>query len=324
MSGRTAGALAFAGVLAGCSGAGTSQSTAPQAAPATTRSSANGFNVRQAQPPRARGWISPSAKSAKASFYWGSYDNNTIDILSKNGKVLGQITNGVSDPERLFVDKKKNLYASEAGNNTVTEYAPGSSIPKLTISNGVSTPTGIVVGGDGTIYVANVDAENVTEYPAGSASPSLTIVLSDETPENLAVDKQNNLYIQYLGGTKGSGVLEVPPGKTSGTDLGLNISSAGALEVDKKGNILILDTETPALDIFPPKSTSPSKQIDITSGDPFELSLNKKESRLYVSVSSGLSFIVQSLNYPKGTSFSSKFTTSDGDWPIASNPDNAL
>lgn len=267
--------------------------------------------------------MSPAAKGAKAAFYWGNFDDNNIDILSAKGTVLGQITNGVSSPERLFVDKKRNLYASEAGANSITEYAPNSTTPSLTITDGVSTPTGLVVGGDGTVYVANVGADSVTEYPAGSVSPSLTVSLS-VLPENLAVDKQNNLYIQYLGGNNGSGVIEVPPGQTSGTDLGLTIGSAGALELDKKGNIIILDTSIPALDVFPPKATSPSKQIAITSGSPFELSLNKKESKLYVSVSSGLSFIVQDIKYPKGTSFSNDFTTSDGDWPIAVSPDNAL
>lgn len=67
-----------------------------------------------------------------------------------------------------------------------------------------------------------------------------------------------------------------------------------------------------------------SNQIDLTSGSPFELSLNKKESEVYVSVESGITFIVQTLKYPKGTWFSSKFTSNDGDWPIAVTPDNAL
>lgn len=327
--GRTGGALAFAGLVAGCAGAGTPQGgaapagEAQQSAVSSARSAANGLGVRRQQPSRVRGWMARDAKGAKAAFYWGSYDDSTVDVLSSKGTVLGTISDGLSDPERLFVDKKKNMYASNAGNSTITEYAPNATSPSLTISDGVSTPTGLVVGGDGTVYVANVGSDSVTEYPAGSTSPSLTIALT-VLPENLAVDKSNNLYIQYLGGNTGSGVIEVPSGQSSGTDLGLTIGSAGALEVDKKGNILILDTSVPALDVFPPKTTSPSKQIDITSGSPFELSLNKKETQLYVSVSSGASFIIQAMKYPKGSSFSSKFTGNDGDWPIAATPDNAL
>ncbi len=320
---HTAAIIAVVGVLAGCSVAETSQNAAPEAALSHARSAANGLAVRQSRPSRVGSWLSPSAKSGKGLFYWGSYDANAIDILSAKGKVLGEITNGLSSPERLFVDKQLHLYASNGGNSTITEYAKGSSTPSLTISDGVNTPTGLVVGGDGTVYVANVGAETVTEYPAGSGTPSLTIALS-VSPENLAVDMKNNLYIQYLGGSRESGVIKVPPGKTSGTDLGLSIESAGALEVDKKGNLLILDTGIPALDIFPPKATSPSKQIAITSGDPFELSLNKKESELYVSVDSGTSFLIQTLNYPNGKAFSSKFTSNNGDWPIAVSPDNAL
>jgi hypothetical protein len=56
------------------------------------------------------GWISPDKKRHRKSalVYWGSYDRNTIDIFSAKGTnppMKGQITSGLSNPERLFVDK---------------------------------------------------------------------------------------------------------------------------------------------------------------------------------------------------------------------------
>ncbi len=60
------------------------------------------------------------------------------------------------------------------------------------------------------------------------------------------------------------------------------------------------------------------------SGSPFALSLSKNEKSLYVSTEVGSPFYIQSVAYPKGTSFSNKLTTNAGDWPFAVSPDAAL
>ncbi len=105
--------------------------------------------------------------------------------------------------------------------------------------------------------------------------------LDNETPENLAVDGSNNLYIQYVGGTMGSGVIEVPPGQTTGTDLNLVIGSASALSVDKAGNIVIIDQGSSSLDVFPAGQTTPSKTLAL-GGYPFEMSMNKAGEQVCV------------------------------------------
>lgn len=134
--------------------------------------------------------------------------------------------------------------------------------------------------------------------------------------------------MSYLGGPQLSGVLEFPPGSTTGKDLGLVIGSADALEVDKTGNIIIIDFDSNQIDVFPPGQTTPSNQIPVTAGTPFALSLNGTETVLYATVetSSG-GFIVQDVAYPSGTTMENKITnfTTDGDeWPIAVSPDAVL
>ncbi|HEY6486791.1 MAG TPA: hypothetical protein VIX83_10445 [Candidatus Cybelea sp.] len=259
--------------------------------------------------------MSPDAKKAKKLIYWGNYDTNTITIYSSkgvNGKQKGQITTGLSNPERLFVDKQGNVYATNIGNNTVTAYKPGKTSPFLTISDGVNSPTGLTVDAAGTVYCANVGNDTITVYPKGKTSPSLTI---PQFAEYLATDSQDNLY------AAGSGVEEFAPGSTTGTDLGLP-AYPGALEVDKEGNLIVLYGAE--IEYFPKGKTQPSKEIAVTGGNPFSLALSGNNEELYVSLEAGTPFIVQSVAYPKGSSLSNKLTTGAGGWPVSVSPDNAL
>jgi hypothetical protein len=322
-------AISLLGVLAaGCSAAGspsanpalgTAQPGARTAADYRALADGKGTHL-SATASNARAWISPEARHRRAGLiYWGSYDKNTITIYSSvgvNGKEKGQITTGLSNPERLFVDKLRNVYATNIGNNTVTAYKPGQTSPFLTISNGVNSPTGLTVDAGGAVYCANVGNDTITVYPHGQTSPSLTINLPS-VPEYLATDASDNLYAAV-----GTEVMEFAKGSTTGKNLGLNVSSPSALEVDKAGNLIVLDGST--IDYFPAGKTQPSKQINVTSGLPFSLSFTADEKTLYVSVLSGSNFIIQTLSYPNGTSLTNKLTTNAGEWPVSISPDNAL
>jgi hypothetical protein len=328
------------GILAtGCSTTGTSSVAT---VPSTSSSQATSHGVladRQAAfglaKPIARavntrtGWISRARRADKpALIYWADFYNNTIDVFPAQGAnppLLGQITNGVSFPERLFVDAGLNLYATNVGNNTITAYRQHGKKPFLTISNGVEGPTGLTVDAAGTVYCANTANGTITEYAAGQTSPSLTIQMPQYfTPQYLAMDSSDNLYVAYSGGPKYSGVMEFPVGSTTGKDLGLTIGYAAALEVDKAGNIVIADMASNEIDVFPPGQTTPSKQIAVTAGTPFALSLDAAETDLYVTVQAGAGFIVQDVAYPNGTTMENKITASDGGWPIAVSPDTVL
>ncbi len=332
------------GALCACSASGTPTPPRPAAAggaAATQSTISHADSVRYGQKlqaalypgrtgmhpaPTGGGWLSPEAKRRAPLIYSGNYDTNTITIYPARGinkPPIGQITNGLSEPERLFVDKSGNVYATNPGNQTITAYARGKTSPSRTLSNGVDYPTGITVDSEGTVYAANTGNDTVVEYAAGSSSPTLTITLS-VTPENMAIDSKDNLYVQYLGGSAGSGVLEFAPGSTNGTDLGLKVVSAGAVEVDLNGNVIVLDQGASTVDYFPPGQTSPSKTIPVTAGFPFELSLNRKETQLYVSVSAGSDFLIQNVAYPKGTALATKIDNSDNGWPLAASPDAVL
>lgn len=322
--GRRLAAVSLLGALAaGCSASGTTPNSASSAG-ADARALSQGLALHSTTARTAsdsKGWISPDArrKKGKNLIYWGNFDNNTITIYSSkgvNGKQEGQITTGLSEPERLFVDKQLNVYATNPGNNTITMYKPGQTSPSFTISNGVNAPTGLTVDAAGTVYCANTGNNTVTEYPKGQSTPSITL---STAAEYLATDAKDNLYV-----ATGSEVLEYAKGSTNGTNLNLNIGSPEAIEVDHSGNLIVLDWSNSDIDVFPAGQTQPSKQITVTSGFPFAFSLSKNEKQLYVSVDASSGFIIQVLAYPNGTTLSNKLTTNAGDWPIAVSPDNAL
>ena len=315
---------ALAALVTACSVADSPSSPVSPSNTAAVRANlkvADGLMSRQPseRATRSRGWISPDAKKAKSLIYWGNYDSNTITVYSakgENGKQEGSIATGLSHPERLFVDTKGNVYATNIGNNTITAYKPGSTSPFLTISDGVDSPTGLTVDAAGTVYCANVGNDTITVYPRGSTSPSLTISVTEGSPEYLATDKSDNLYASVA-----TEVLEFPKGSSNGTNLGLAVGSPDGLEVDKSGDIIVVDGET-TIDYFPAGKTEPSKQIPAPYA--FALSLSKNEKELYVSAESGASFVIESVAYPKGSTLADKLTTSAGDWPVAASPDNAL
>jgi hypothetical protein len=315
--------------MAGCSGnniaptssvAGTSNAIAGQGRSLSQyRALANGQGVRVEQSPAlVRGWMSPDAATDKNVIFWGDFDSNTITLYSAkgaNGKELGQITTGLNEPERLFVDANGNVYASNLGNSTVTAYKPGATSPFLTISTGISNPTGITVDAAGTVYVANVGNDTITEYPKGKTSPSITI--ANAGAEYLATDAKDNLYA-----TEGT-IVEYAKGSTTGTSLALTIGSAGALQVDSKGTLIVLDESNSDVDYFPAGKTSPSAQVSL-GGFPFGIALSKNNKQIYVSNLVGSPFEIQSIAYPKGKKAKIKLNTNSGDWPVSISPNNVL
>jgi sugar lactone lactonase YvrE len=325
---RIVAAASLVALMAGCSGNNMAPATAVAAAsnaiagqsksPSQYRALSNGRGVRVEQSPAlVRGWMSPDAATDKNVIFWGDYDSNTITLYSSkgvNGKELGQITTGLSEPERLFVDKNGSVYATNIGNNTVTAYKAGATSPFLTISTGVDSPTGLTVDAAGTVYVANVGNDTITEYPKGKSSPSLTISAG---AEYLATDAKDNLYATE------DTIVEYPKGKTTGTSLGLTIGSAGALQVDSKGTLIVLDESNSDVDYFPAGKTSPSAQVSL-GGFPFGIALSENNKQIYVSNLVGSPFEIQSIAYPKGKKAKIKLSKNSGDWPISISPNNVL
>jgi hypothetical protein len=272
----------------------------------------------------------PLAKTKGALIYVGADDASTVTIFPAKGvnsPPIGTITDGIDEPERLFVDKKQRLYVSNR--STVTVYKRGTTSPSLTITGGLNRPTGIVVANNGYVYVGNAGTYTVSVYPPGKTVPSKTITMPTyEQPQNLAFDSANDLYVLYLGGSAGSGIIEFAPGSKTGKDLGITVGWPSAIEVDRKGNLIAL-VNGQSIEVFPPGQNQPSRSWNLTSGSGFMLSLNKNEKKLYASEYVGTSqpyFIIQQLDYPNGSGLTDKITNGldSMSWPLSVSPDNVL
>lgn len=326
--------LVFAGCAGGGSGSGGSSQILPERVGQRTAfvssiqdelNAAHGFpsvslHAMLAQRAPVQNSVKPPATNL---IYSGDFDNNVITYFPMKGinqSPLGQITNGLNNPERLFVDAKLNVYATNLGNSSIVAYKNGGTSPFLTITTGVSNPTGLVVDKNGTVYCANVGNDTITEYAAGKTSPSVTINLGTNAAEYLAIGPSGDLYASILGGP----VMRFKPGASTGTTLNLEVGSAGAIELDKLGNILLLDENSSTLDVFPRGKTKPSKTIAV-GGYPFALAMNGGESQVYVSaIPPAGGWVIQQLAYPAGKAFVNKITSNINGWPIAASPDNVL
>jgi len=273
----------------------------------------------------------PLASTQGSLIYSGDFANSTITIYPAKGvdpQPIGTITDGISAPERLFVDKNQNLYVSNHA--SITVYAKGATQPSLTITTGINRPTGIVTGSDGKVYVGNAGTNDVTVYDAGKKSPSKTIAMpTNDQPQNLALDAANNLYALYLApGSPGSGIVKFAPGSNTGKDLGITVGWPSAIELDRKDNLIAL-VGGASIEVFPPGQTKPSHTWTLPHSGSF-LSFSQDEEKLYVSESLGWPsnrWIIQQLDYPNGIQLTNKIldgTFANNSWALAASPDNVL
>jgi len=231
--------------------------------------------------------------------------------------LVGQITDGLVGPNGEAVDTSGNLYVANADGATVTVYPPGATKPSRTYTNGLSNPLTPAMGSDGTLYVSNFNPDGsgeILEYPPKHLKPTFKIPLTGGAI-GLAVDPSNNVYVTAYGTT--GRILKFKPHSIKGKDLGISLHFAGRLILDTKGDIIVCDQTAPAVDVFPPGATKPSKQITSGFVDPFALALNERERRLFVADGAGKTVNVYSYPALKLVSVINRSGTSYG---LAINP----
>ena len=82
------------------------------------------------------------------------------------------ITDGLSAPTGLAIDKNNTLYVSLVESGEIQEYANGSTSPTKTVT-GMSEPFGISLDSSGNLYIPDFGCECVWECPrAARASPT--------------------------------------------------------------------------------------------------------------------------------------------------------
>jgi hypothetical protein len=250
--------------------------------------------------------------------YVTSYDNSVYIYERRHSHATpcGQIT-GVTNPQGLFVDAKRNLWVALAGDckkqfSSVLEFAPGNSTPIKTLSDPYGPATDVAVdNASGTVYVTNffnyttgcASGNNgaVEVYANGSTTP--TGSLSDPHMNyafNDAVDNHGNLYVTYLqlNGPTGSGRIdEWFGGMGSPTDLGISLNAPGGIQTTRTGALLVCDQSVACGD-FEPGSTTMTNLFATKNPGSFGVALDMRENDVWVENPSLSSNQMQRYDYP--------------------------
>jgi hypothetical protein len=245
-----------------------------------------------------RSWISPDRKKKKKLLYVSDEGQGIVDIFSvPKYSLVGQITNGIDQPEGLATDKKGNLYVSNLSGNTITVYKPGATSPFLTLTESEG-PDDVAVGSNGYVYAAD-SGGGVAVYPPGATSPTTRLTNSAiVSATGVAVDASNNVYTDGSTSNGGAVVVEYANASGSGANLGLTgLEEPSGVIVDKNNNVVVSDFGLSEILIYPPGQTSPSGTIAAPSAD--RSAINKAENVIYAGL--GFNYGAGVYDYPSGT-----------------------
>jgi len=246
----------------------------------------------------AAGWLSPEARTGKARVYVASQSGSGVLIYAEEagGKLMGEITAGISAPYGLYVDQNGTLYVANNGNDTVTAYPAGSKSPSSTWSQDLQSPLYPIVDGNGDLFVSNQGNGTVVEYPSRSTSAHQVLQTPGRETDGMDFDSQGNLYVAYRTSDRqhAGGIEEFAPGSTQGKILPMKLIAPQGLVIDHRGNILVVETETKdRIALFPPGHKFKSASITFPPGYGSiltQLAIKADEKELFASAIDGAVF----------------------------------
>jgi hypothetical protein len=116
--------------------------------------------------------------------------------------------------------------------------------------------------------------------------------------DGINLDAADNLYVAYRDQSGAGSIEEFAPNSTNGRILGMQLSGPQGLQLDRAGNILVVETDSKqVVDIFPPGSTSPSKVMPVDFGVT-QVVLREAEENMYISNFFSVSVYIS--HYPPG------------------------
>lgn len=247
--------------------------------------------------PKRAGWLSPAAKvPGRQLIYVSEEYASAVVIYPEKGSLespIGTITAGVSGPWGLYVDKYRTLYVTNQGNNTVTAYPAGATTPGLIYSKELNRPLYTIVDRYGNVFVGNANDGTVVEYVGGFRTQYKVIQTAGNEVDGMDFDQQGNLYVAYRS-ESGDSIEEFAPDASNGTILGMPLDQPQGLIVDSSGNILVVESGSGRIDVFPPGQQTPSLEVPIPE-TPNQIAIRQSEASLVVAAEGGTVF---GIRYP--------------------------
>lgn len=208
---------------------------------------------------------------------------------------LTAITNSLSNPFPVWVDKSANLYVGNA-NAGVDEYNFEGSLIYDYSASGLYEPQGIATDRFGNVYVASY-AGAVYEFQQQtnnyiSCTPSVGYLTG------VTVDKRGDVFVST--GNSGE-IVEYKRGlwnsRCTGTVLPVALDDAIAIAIDPQGDLVVADYYAPAVDIIAPPYTSITGTLGSGWTHPYNVTIDRAGTQAYVADEAGP---IQILTYPGG------------------------
>lgn len=238
------------------------------------------------------GWVRLASGAQQGDVYVSQFNGIDVNEYTKNNRqnagplcqIPATIVNGIA------VDQQKNLWVpagtlqSETG--TITVYAPNCGPVVRTLQDRVGQPADVAFDQHHNTFVANILGVNgvgsVSVYRPGSPNPSRT--LTDPTfleVFGVALDRKDNLFVSYVTFDLTGHVIAFAGGKMPGKVLSnVNLGYAGNLRFDSAGNMLAIDQNIPAVQVYaPPYDRSPTTIV--LNGESAACTLSRGDKRLY-------------------------------------------
>jgi serine/threonine protein kinase, bacterial len=196
--------------------------------------------------------LSTRPRASATTTYIYAVTGGAVDAIraGKTPKIVATITQGVSNPLGLTVDKSGTLYVANNGNATVTEYPAGQNTPSVTLSQGLAFPSDVAVDKSGNVWVSN--GSNVLEYPKGSQSPSFTLTNGLNGADAVALDAEGAVYVSNLpsGGSPYVAVFAHGATKPKATFGQGDLVYPCGVTLDPSQNIYVADFDNGAAYVF--------------------------------------------------------------------------
>ena len=228
---RALGAIAAAGLLAGCAASPTSTAPPSELFAPTQVSGQTSLSMN------------PAVKRSKGGLIYVADDTNSeihiYPLRGRNQKEIGSIT-GVQVVEYLNVDRWHNLYVVEFTAGKVLVYPKGKTQPSLTLTVDPSGafPNAVAISHSGDVAVGQFQTNGINFYHKGATTPyNVVPPPSGFSAGFCAYDASGNLYVILSRASGASHIGEIVGGGSgkSTTDLGVNtgITNAKGIQIGR-------------------------------------------------------------------------------------------